>query len=88
MIVAAIANRTIEKATEAYTDAGIDSSVIEEVKTAEELETVFKAGYGASLFSVQGIVVPFDTHGVVLCCGVQWPRCVCLHRPADGVGGH
>ena len=45
MIVAAIANRTIEKATEAYTEAGIDASAIEEVKTAEELETVFKAGY-------------------------------------------
>ena len=46
MVVAAIANRTIEKATEAYTDAGIDASAVEEVKTAEELDAVYKAGYG------------------------------------------
>ncbi len=48
MVVAAIANRTVEKATEAFTDAGVDASAIEEVKTAEELDTVFKAGYATA----------------------------------------
>lgn len=44
MIVAAIANRTIEKATQAYVEAGLDAGIIQEAKSAAELEAIVTAG--------------------------------------------
>ncbi len=44
MIVAAIANRTVEKGRQAFEEAGVDPSVIREVKSAVDLAEVCAAG--------------------------------------------
>eukprot|EP01084_Bolivina_argentea_P216771 368192_1 len=44
MIVAAIYNRTVEKARVAYNEAGIEDPSVHEVKTAEELDDVVASG--------------------------------------------
>ena len=44
MIVAAIANRTVDKAVQAYVEADVDPSIVKEVKTGAELAEVIAAG--------------------------------------------
>jgi predicted homoserine dehydrogenase-like protein len=44
MIVAAIANRTVDKARQAFVEAGVDESQIREVTSAEELAAVNASG--------------------------------------------
>jgi predicted homoserine dehydrogenase-like protein len=65
MVVAAIANRTVEKATHAFVEAGVDPSVIEECKSAEQLETIYKAG------CVRPPAQPLPCLAEA-CCAVSW----------------
>lgn len=44
MIVAAIANRTVDKARQAFVEAGVDEATIREVNSAEELAAVNASG--------------------------------------------
>ena len=44
MIVAGIANRTVDKAVQAFTEAGVDAGAIKEVKTGAELAAVVAEG--------------------------------------------
>lgn len=90
MIVAAIANRTVRKAVQAYEDVGIEAERIRDVSTAAELSEAIAAGCVARAPTPPVLFPPIPAHVLV----TSWPARaqgswrVCNHHPPGRVSGH